>query len=163
MVAASQRIQVILKVNTLKEGILERQATTYDPRKLDLEFVDLHYLENVTLEGFSERIQQTVTFQGILTSRIEQICARCLEHIENNVSAPFSLSYAIEGRDAIDATNDLRDILILGHPDRFLCTANCRGICLHCGTNLNREVCRCQNDAQPAQYRYPIGKDVKGN
>ena len=103
---------MILKVDQLKEGVLERQATSYDPRKLDLNFIDFHYLQNVLLEGFSERIKQTVTFRGALTSRVEQTCARCLEHIESTISSPFDLSYQAEGKETIDTTDDLRDILL---------------------------------------------------
>ena len=135
---------MILKVGLFKEGTIERLETAYDPEKLDLNFVDFHHLENVMLKGLAERIKQTVTFRGTLSSRIEQICGRCLEHIERELSAPFELSYGISGEEMIDTTDDLRDILLLEHPDRFLCDADCRGICTHCGANLNRESCHCE-------------------
>ena len=136
---------MILKVGILKEGVLEQLETTYDPKALDLEFVDLHYLRRVALTGAVERVKQTVTFRGMLTSEIEQTCGRCLEHVHSIVSTPFDFSYDIHGRETIDTTDDLRDLLLLGHPDRFLCNANCRGICSRCGANLNRESCRCQH------------------
>ena len=135
---------MILKVGLFKEGTIERFETAYDPEKLDLNFVDFHHLENVMLKGLAEQIKQTVTFRGTLSSRIEQICGRCLEHIERELSAPFELSYGISGEEMIDTTDDLRDILLLEHPDRFLCDADCRGICTHCGENLNRERCHCE-------------------
>ena len=138
---------MILKVGTFKEGILENLTTTYKPANLDLEFVDLHYLKPVVVEGVAERIKQTVTFRGLMTSEIDQMCARCLEHAQSAVSTPFDLSYDIHGQETVDTTSDLRDLLILGHPDRFLCDANCRGICPRCGANLNRESCRCQKSA----------------
>jgi uncharacterized protein len=135
---------MILKVQSFKEGVVERLETAYDPRKLDLEFVDFRYLTQVGLSGSVEKIRQTVTFRGTLTFRIEQTCARCLEQIESPISSPFDLSYEIKGQDSIDSTDDLRDILILNHPDRFLCTRDCKGICSGCGVNLNQESCRCQ-------------------
>ena len=134
---------MILNVKLLKEGVSERLETAYDPRELDLEFVDFHYLTKVGLTGAAEKIRQTVTFRGTLTYRIEQTCARCLEQIESAVSSPFDLSYPIEGRESIDSTDDLRDILILNHPDQFLCQKDCRGICPGCGVHLNREACHC--------------------
>jgi len=137
---------MILKVGIFKEGVLEELQTAYDSRELDLEFVDLHYLKKVDLEGVAERIKQTVTFRGMLTSQIEQVCGRCLERVQSTVSTPFDLTYDVHGRETIDTTNDLRDLLILGHPDRFLCSANCRGICYRCGINLNRQTCHCQNE-----------------
>ena len=136
---------MILKVAHLKEGVVEHVASTYDAAVLDIEFVDFHYLQKIALDGLAERIKHTVTLQGTLSSRIEQICARCLEHIESDTLAPFNLSYDVQGKETIDATDDLRDILILGHPDRFLCQENCTGICPGCGINMNREACRCQS------------------
>lgn len=144
MVIAAGGIGMILKVINYKEGVPEQLETAYDPKELDLDFVDLHYIQQVELEGTAERIRQTVTFQGILSSRMEQVCARCLDKIQNKVTAPFDLSYDIQGRDTVDTTDDLRDILILGHPERFLCRSGCKGICAGCGVNLNRETCRCK-------------------
>ena len=136
---------MILNVKVFKEGVIEHLETAYDPRALDLEFVDFHYLTQVGLMGSAEKISQTVTFRGTLSFRIEQTCARCLEQIETAISSPFDLSYDIDGRESIDSTNDLRDILILNHPDQFLCRKDCKGICPGCGINLNRETCCCGN------------------
>ena len=144
MVLAAGGIKMILKVIHYKEGIPEQLETAYDPKELDLDFVDLHYIQKVELKGTAERIRQTVTFQGMLNSRIEQVCARCLDKIQNKVNAPFDLSYDIQGRETVDTTDDLRDILILGHPERFLCRTDCKGICACCGANLNRDACRCK-------------------
>ena len=104
---------------------------------------DLHYLKSISLDGSAERIRHTVTFRGILSGRIEQICGRCLTSIECDLSVPFDLSYDVQEKEAIDTTDDLRDILMLVHPDRFLCRADCRGICSRCGLNLNQEQCQC--------------------
>ncbi len=139
---------MILKVINYKEGVPEQLETAYDPKELDLDFVDLQYVQKVELKGTAERIRQTVTFQGNLSSCIEQVCARCLDKIQNKVSAPFDLSYDVTGRETVDTTDDLRDILILGHPERFLCRTDCKGICAGCGANLNRETCRCQKTVQ---------------
>ena len=135
---------MILKVGIFKEGVVEQLQTAYNPQELDLEFVDLHYLKKVDLEGSAERIRHTVTFRGILESQIEQVCARCLEKIQSPVRAPFELTYDAQGKETIDTTADLRDILLLEHPDRFLCKSGCRGICETCGINLNQESCSCK-------------------
>ena len=79
--------------------------------------------------------------------------------MENTVSTPFDLTYDVHGRETVDTTNDLRDLLILGHPDRFLCNTNCRGICPRCGANLNRETCHCQNQKEASPIQEQL-KDV---
>jgi len=137
---------VILKVNHLRDGIPEQVEAEYEPRALDLEFVDLHYLSKVALQGWVERITNTVMFRGALAAQIEQVCARCLDPIVKRIEMPFNLSYEVQREETVDTTGDLRDILLLDHPDRFLCGVGCRGICSQCGANLNREPCRCSGE-----------------
>ena len=137
---------MILKVARFKEGQIERVETAYNPKELDLDFIDFHYLKSIALNGLAERIRHTVTFRGTLIGRIEQICGRCLVSIERDFSAPFDLSYEVQDKEVVDATNDLRDILILEHPDQFLCRPNCKGICSRCGANLNEAECQCPKE-----------------
>lgn len=115
----------------------------YDPKAQDLEFVDLTYLDKVVLNGTVEKFCDTLTFRGNLTSRIQHACARCLKEVEEGVDHPFQLVYDIRGKDEIDTTEDIRDMLILDHPIKFLCTENCLGLCPSCGANLNSGPCKC--------------------
>ena len=135
---------MILTVEHFQEGIPKALHTTYNAREMDLEFVDFHYLKSISLDGSAERIKQTITFRGTLVSQIEQICNRCLERTQNELATSFDLSYDVLGKETIDTTDDLRDILLLEHPDKFLCSDECRGICSQCGANLNRENCQCE-------------------
>ena len=136
---------MILKINHIKEGAVVPLETTYDPQTLDLEFVDLHYLTQVALSAVAERIANTVTFRGDLKSQVEHVCARCLERISKNISAPFDLSYDVNHLETVDTTDDLRDILLLDHPEHFLCRVDCKGICPRCGINLNSGTCQCHH------------------
>ena len=136
---------MILKVNHIKEGVNVPVEATYDPESLDLEFIDLHYLTQIALSATAERIASTLIFRGNLSSQIEQVCARCLERVLRNVHAPFDLSYEVNHLETIDTTDDLRDVLLLDHPERFLCRQDCKGICPGCGVNLNSGACNCRH------------------
>jgi uncharacterized protein len=46
--------------------------------------------------------------------------------------------------DKLDLTKALIDAIILSMPSQLLCSDDCKGICLNCGANLNRESCKCQ-------------------
>lgn len=153
MVLTLDEIKMILKFADYKDGIPKSVEMSYDPKILDLDFVDSHFIQPIALTGTVEKNQQTATFQGELTSQIEQVCARCLDKIQNYVKAPFDLSYDISGRETIDTTNDMRDILILSHPERFLCRTDCKGICARCGVNLNRETCHCKKNEQLSEHQ----------
>jgi len=135
---------VILEIHQFKDGVPTRLEREYDAQELDLEFVDFHYRKKIALSGDVEKIGQTLTFRGTLKSEVEQVCARCLESSTVTPILPFDLVYEIGTQETIDTTDDLRDILILSHPDRFLCKTNCKGLCTKCGANLNLKPCDCK-------------------
>jgi uncharacterized protein len=136
---------MLLDIHHLKDGIQNEVEHHYKASDLDLEFVDFHYLKEIELNGFVEKIENTITFRGMLTSEVEQTCARCLESTLSPLAAPFDLIFEVGAQETIDVTDDIRDILILCHPDRYLCRSDCRGICLSCGQNLNHKSCSCQS------------------
>jgi len=105
---------------------------------------------------------------GRVKTRLELACGRCLEPYDLPVDAAFELRYVpqpvagdaetgpeereIEADDLIvayysDGQLDIGDLLReqfqLALPMKPLCSAACRGLCVQCGTNLNRAQCEC--------------------
>ncbi len=115
----------------------------YDPKTLDLEFFDYKYAEGLHLGGEVLKAGGTLHFWGRLNSRIEHTCGRCLESVMEPLNQPFDLYYEIKGKESVDATEDLREILILAYPIRFYCRSECQGLCPKCGINRNEKNCRC--------------------
>ncbi len=90
-------------------------------------------------------------------------CDRCVEEFEHEVSARFSVLYVYDGLDAgrssddevrvispetpqLDLTDDIRESVMLSVPLKLLCKENCKGLCPHCGVNLNRGTCSCKDE-----------------
>jgi len=48
-----------------------------------------------------------------------------------------------EYQEYIDIATELHDTMMLAIPMKLLCVDECKGICLGCGSNLNRTDCRC--------------------
>ena len=132
-----------------KENESRPVEADYDPKNLDLEFVDFKYLKPIHLAGFVEKGEEILTFTGEMTSEVQQMCGRCLEITPVAVKKPFDLFYEVKGKAEIETIDDLRELLILDHPIRFLCSENCKGLCPQCGTNLNTSSCKCQLTNQP--------------
>ena len=44
----------------------------------------------------------------------------------------------------LDLTEMFRERVWLALPEKVLCAEDCRGLCAHCGADLNQEPCRCQ-------------------
>jgi uncharacterized protein len=117
----------------------------YDPKGLELEFVDLVYTAPVAMEGTVEKGPDTLSFRGALTSSVEQVCGRCLKKVKGTVRKSFVLYYEIKDQDVIETIDDLREQLILDHDAVFLCREDCRGLCSRCGADLNLTACGCSN------------------
>ena len=101
---------------------------------------------------------------GTATTELELACSRCLEPFRLAVNASFDIRYlpASEAStepereveeedlgtsyyrdDQIDLNELLREQFYLALPMKPLCEEACRGLCPHCGTNLNTGSCNC--------------------
>lgn len=114
-----------------------------DPGKLELEFYDFHYKSKLAIHGSMEKMANVFLMNGTLKSEVEKVCSRCLEETVQGTEEPFDLTYDIKGKTKVDVTEDLREVMILSHPLKYLCREDCKGLCAGCGANLNKEQCRC--------------------
>lgn len=130
-------------LHSLQEGCPKDVHEEFNAKELDLEFVDLTYLEGIMLDGTVEKTSDTLIFRGRLKSRVEHTCGRCLKPVEEPVEHPFDMVYEVRGKEEVETLDDLREILILDHPIRYLCREDCRGLCLQCGADLNPGACGC--------------------
>lgn len=110
-----------------------------------------------------EKGGEVCTAHGWLEATVSLPCSRCLlphqvplhEKVDETVvleqidePASFQEGEAEEpipilSGDAIDLSELVRQRLILAVPPRSLCRPECRGLCPHCGTDLNRRQCAC--------------------
>jgi uncharacterized protein len=131
------------------------------------------------LEGRHHKIQD-IRLQGELSTRLELACARCLEPVIQDVTRKFDLLYRPQGVDAgkeemsitaVEAEvsyyqgdgllleDALREQVLLALPLRVICREDCKGLCPHCGKNLNLEQCSC---AEPHEDpRWSALKDIR--
>lgn len=113
--------------------------------------------------GKKQKVED-IRLQGDLATRLELRCARCLEPVTRDVSGVFDVLYRPLGVDA--GQNDrsigdaeaeigyytgegvlledvLREQVLLTLPMRTVCREECKGLCPHCGRNLNQGQCQC--------------------
>jgi uncharacterized protein len=137
---------------------------SYAPGAVDYHTPDFRQMGPLEVHGTAELIEGQIHISGQLHTRIEVVCARCLEPVVEEVSRDFDLFYRPlqsmdrdeEMRLKVDDTEMaffqgqglfLTDVLaeqvLLAMPMKVICRSDCRGLCPHCGTNLNNEECRC--------------------
>lgn len=57
----------------------------------------------------------------------------------------------------IDISKHIRDLLHLEITIDAICDPKCNGICLRCGTNLNRNSCKCKMPSADGIHHGPFG------
>ena len=121
-----------------------------------------------------------IRLNGKLATRIELPCARCLEPVVHDVKREFDLLYrplgADAGREELSVTSAeaevgyyrgegllledaLREQVLLAVPLKAICREDCKGLCPHCGVNLNHEQCSCEEPADDP--RWSALKDIR--
>ena len=100
-----------------------------------------------------------VLVHGSLHAHGRSVCDRCLAECDQDygVEVAIVILRAGEGREApegeewvirqrsgvVDLAEPLREATALGLPLRTLCRDDCRGLCPHCGADLNDGPCGC--------------------
>ncbi len=147
-------------------------AEEFPPDAIDLG-ADLRQLTPIASKGRVELVEEhhgkhkiikDIRLRGRLSTSVELSCARCLEPVQQKIAPEFELLYRPRatdaGRDEISVTDAeaeigyyegdgilledvLREQVLLALPLKVTCREDCRGLCPHCGKNLNREQCSC--------------------
>lgn len=95
-------------------------------------------------------LAQYVTHELIVTgevcARIRFACSRCADPVLLEVrDSKFLVAREVENlHDTVDLTDEVRESIILAFPSYPLCQSDCRGLCVQCGVNRNREHCDCK-------------------
>lgn len=126
------------------------------------------------------RAGQELFFHGHIADEVVGHCARCLENYVFPLEKDFSvvlvprsgrpatveddlngedLDLSFYDGDEIDLSPLIREQIILALPTRPLCRESCKGLCAHCGTNLNLQTCDCT--ASSEDPRLAVLKNLK--
>lgn len=118
-----------------------------------------------------KRHDKNVTVDGETTLDFEYECSRCAETASGGVVIPIRLAFAegqeepqddeggeidVQGLDStreiafyqgaeVNVEDALIERIVFALPTTPLCDPDCRGLCAHCSTNLNRSSCDCRD------------------
>lgn len=121
-----------------------------------------------------QRVSELIEVEGTVACTVRLSCARCLAAFDFPIAAEIRLAYgrrppAVEAPEEpedfdpeevdllpfsgeeIDLAAGVQEEIVLALPIRALCREDCRGLCPHCGADLNRGPCACppQEEAGP--------------
>ncbi len=119
------------------------------------------------------QVVQDIRIMGKLETSLEVPCARCLEPVLYPVERSFDLLYRPLGIDSghqelsiTDAEAEigyyegegvlledaLREQVLLALPVKTICRDDCKGLCPHCGTNMNETQCDCVDEVEDPRW-----------
>jgi uncharacterized protein len=136
--------------------------------------------DRIDITCTARRMKENVFVEGTVATTVDMPCCRCLEMTRLPLQSSFKYTFApppsrsqddvelnaadldfayYEG-DVIDLDTMIFEQIILQIPIKPLCAESCRGLCPHCGTNLNTASCDCQDEV--LDERLAILKQFKG-
>ncbi|MFH1018607.1 MAG: DUF177 domain-containing protein [Pseudomonadota bacterium] len=126
-----------------------------------------YFAQEVSCQVHLDLNRKDVFLTGNAGTSMHPVCARCGEAYESTLSVELELTCSPaakvphgadviqesdEGvifyrKDALDLSEIVREQLLLSLPIRYLCDPDCKGLCLHCGANLNEGQHDCKKHA----------------
>ena len=149
---------------TLRDEHVDRtfQPSEFPPSVIEDEeykvVAPVHLVMDVHKDGTAYRAT------GRVQTRLQLECGRCLETFEIPVDSPFELRYVPQAEntgeeereveeddlttafykdESLDLGELMHEQFVLALPMKPLCGDACKGLCPHCGTNLNKSSCDC--------------------
>jgi uncharacterized protein len=141
---------------------------SYAPGSIDYQTSEIKQVEPLEVTATAELVDGQIRISGDLETKVELVCARCLEPVVEEVSRSFDLLYSplpkgtrpeevrlkdddaeigfFEG-EGLFLADVIREQVLLALPMKVICRSDCRGLCPNCGANLNHEDCRCETHA----------------
>lgn len=106
-----------------------------------------------------------VEVKGMLRTELDMTCSRCLKPLKRDIQAEFAESfkqgeppemetqvqeenedlYYVPG-EKVDLGPYVEETLLLNLPFAAVCQESCKGLCSHCGADLNERECGCNRD-----------------
>lgn len=152
-----------INISSVKKEIGSRQPFTFqcDIAQLIDENEQQWTNGQVSIRGFVVNNGRLLEIEGNISVKALLSCGRCLEQFEADFELPFrelfkedigsdhqaNDEFILYQGDELDISDLVRETIVLSEPLRTVCSEECKGLCSHCGINLNNSSCGCAKDA----------------
>lgn len=160
-----------LKINV---GFLIHEEIGVD-RDFSFDFPSLEVEDDILLTDVHVKLNLSKTQLGLvatieLDGKVGLECSRCLDSIHHKIETDFTEMFALSKKEVsenailisedhtIDFYPILEEYVVLAQPSHTLCKDDCKGLCVECGANLNRED--CGHDQESIDPRFAVLKEL---
>ena len=129
---------------------------------MDLDEPDVHFEHEVEYQFLAQIQGNALLVTGRVCTPATLRCSRCLRAFERPLDVKqFVYHKELHGEDFVDLTDQMREDIILELPQRALCAEDCKGLCPHCGKDLNQGSCRCKQSRGDLRWHALDNLNVK--
>ena len=134
----------------IETALVPAQGVKYEADEpasiMEYETGDCRFPNPVHVKLQINMVSRILYVTGTITTAAVINCHRCNTICEHTVT---SQNYSFEQEikqpgEIIDLTQSIREDIILTLPQKYLCVAECKGLCPQCGQNLNEKECGCK-------------------
>ena len=149
---------MIIKISNISEGI---HSFEFDEDAADIDLGE-PFFGKVEVKTELSKLHSQIILQADITAKAKFNCDRCTAEFETILRSNYKMVYLFsseyEENEDINITfltpeankiilnNDVRDYVLLSVPMKKLCKSDCKGLCPHCGKDLNVEECGCRKE-----------------
>jgi len=134
---------------------------------------DIKQVAPMEVAGAAELLGDEIHIAGSLNTTVEAVCDRCLEPLRRPIDIEFDLFYRpmktiaheeeieikpseleigfYEGN-GLELDEVLKEQVLLTLPMKQVCREECKGLCPHCGQNLNQAACACKTEKPDSRW-----------
>lgn len=113
----------------------------------------------IEVSGIAEAVHGGILVSGHIVTSWGGECRRCLEEASGRIEVSVRELFERQDKDpgpsfdtdtyryvgeVLDLREMVKDQVLLELPIAPLCKTECRGLCVHCGVNLNQAQCDCE-------------------
>lgn len=179
---------MLIEVDAIKDQGLTRQASESHEHFPVLDELhgqgEVRFEKPLDIRVAVRRLDEMIVVEGEVETAVRFQCCRCLEGFCQQLRVEFAVTYVrhthtvvedeAEGEvelqaedlglvpfegDEIDLSEAIQEQVIMALPIKPLCKEGCRGLCAHCGANLNEGDCGCH--VQDFGGKFAALKDFK--
>lgn len=139
----------MIKINTVNIGPDGMEVSGTE----ESEFLELDTAEGipVSVRGpvrynlHASMVGEDLLVRGSALTEVATQCSLCLKEIVRPIGSDnICILKEKVPEEIVDITDDIREDILISIPSRFKCSDHCKGLCPHCGANLNEGSCSCK-------------------
>ncbi|HCR44310.1 MAG TPA: nucleic acid-binding protein [Ruminococcaceae bacterium] len=159
----------------LKDLFAEKTESRPFDYSIDLSGISMNgvypFVSPVRVKGEAKSLDGSALLSAFVSFDFSIPCDRCARQVDRHYGFKFShvavpyLENKDDAGELIEAVNGvlnlddlIREDILLELPTKFLCRADCRGLCPRCGKNLNDGPCDCEDITKDRAAAGTLGK-----